>query len=198
MARFDEVVPRAISESSKAYQACADYCMMGSARSLRKLLQVYKSAHNHNGEQGIQSGYKAGAVPTVRLSTLTTWSSAHDWTDRALAWDAALVDEDALIWQERRKQVKEREWEAGEELARRALSNLVLMPMDGKGGIVSYAIALDTASKLLRRAAEAAGVASDLPQGAVLDTAIERELARMADSPQASTVTEDKRAAGRG
>lgn len=75
---FEKLCPRQLQESAKAYAVCQDYCFMGTARSLDKLVTLYL-------EKRPQSAPKA--PPTKRIKTIKRWSSSFDWSDRANRWD---------------------------------------------------------------------------------------------------------------
>lgn len=77
-------------ETPKAQQAWADYLAMGPGRSLEKLLLVYEDRVQTEGKPSV-------AVPTTRLATLQSWSTAFNWQDRlsALAEQAVREASDA-------------------------------------------------------------------------------------------------------
>lgn len=67
---------RQSGESDNAVIACNDWLRMGPGRSLPSLAQKYNDL-------------QPSATPTQSLSTIETWSSRFDWTERADAFDAA-------------------------------------------------------------------------------------------------------------
>lgn len=95
-------------ETKKAHQAFIDYALMGPGRSLRKLCARYRG----------QAGDEAGTEkpPTRRLTTLGEWSSTYDWQKRIEAWNTEQQQVDQAQWEERRRAIREADWEAGEAL----------------------------------------------------------------------------------
>jgi hypothetical protein len=81
---------------------------MGPGRSLTKLFAQYRD----------RSGIGAGSEipPTQRLNTLREWSVAHDWQKRIEAWTAEQQQVDQVLWEGRRRAIREADWEAGEAL----------------------------------------------------------------------------------
>ena len=71
-------IPRRECDTRKSYPALCDYLRMGAGRSLRKLHAEYE-------EQSVSGS--GTEPPTKYLSTLTRWSSEHDWADRAEEYD---------------------------------------------------------------------------------------------------------------
>jgi hypothetical protein len=77
----DGILPDRIpNETTKAYQALMDYCLMGAARSIRQLHAQYR-------EQ------KADEPPTVRYKTLGQWSSRHNWQERVKDYEKRLAEQ---------------------------------------------------------------------------------------------------------
>lgn len=70
----DAPLSRALGESSRANDALNDYWLMGSARSLRKLLGGY-------GQQVVDAG-STRQPPTTKWTTLSKWSHLFGWQDR--------------------------------------------------------------------------------------------------------------------
>lgn len=60
-------------ESKRSYAAFLDYCQMGTARSLRKLLEKY-----------LQDAERA---PTTRITTMANWSKNFFWVERSSRFD---------------------------------------------------------------------------------------------------------------
>jgi len=75
-------IERLPGDTPKSYAALCDYCALGPARSIDKLLQNYTSS-------GIAN------PPTKHRASLGLWSSQHDWQRRALEYDSALQQEAA-------------------------------------------------------------------------------------------------------
>ena len=69
-------------ETDRAVQACNDYLRMGVGRSLRGLLEHYiKQASNDALTEN---------PPTLKFSTIGTWSDKHGWVERSSAYDATV------------------------------------------------------------------------------------------------------------
>lgn len=81
-------------ESRRANQAFRDYCYMGSARSLRKLLAQYQARVKKK---------EKPAPPTDVWTTVSDWSGNFSWTDRSKAFDRYLLDKDKRAYEERRR-----------------------------------------------------------------------------------------------
>lgn len=101
---------RALGVSRKANQALRDYAMMGSGRSLRKLIERYKRDTNN--------------PPTVYFNTMGTWSNKYDWVARVDAWTAIQQERDEAEWVERRRQIRQADWKLADRL--RKLANGIL------------------------------------------------------------------------
>ena len=65
------------NESDKAVIACNDYLLMGHGRSLDKLCERYLNATD--------------TPLTRRIKTLKDWSVAHNWVERAQAYENAIM-----------------------------------------------------------------------------------------------------------
>lgn len=92
------------SESGKAYAAfCAYYQLPARERSID---EAWRRARNQQGTSNHADG------------TWTGWSTKHDWPARALAYDEHLAEQDRLLWEERRRQMRERDWAQAADLRR--------------------------------------------------------------------------------
>lgn len=129
MIDFDPSRPldRCAGETRPAADALLDYYRMGSGRSLRALLERYRT----------QAGSEGDSIrpPTRRFSTLFGWSRNNDWQARIEAQSrldkaaedhakAAAMAEAAARWAERRLTVRERDWAQAERL--RQLADSIL------------------------------------------------------------------------
>jgi hypothetical protein len=155
-------------ESQKANQALHDYYAMGMGRSLPKLHKLYVEWANSGRLENSEP-------PTKRLGALFTWSADFDWQERVLAKKVLDDAEFELLWQERRLQLREQEWDlagkmlkVGERIMdeaplfvkqqRRFIKGeegqpdreVITMALDGHLGVR----AAETGSKLARLAAE--------------------------------------------
>lgn len=117
---FSELPPlhRRPGESLRANQALRDYALLGPGRSIRKLLEKYKSSKNPPGS----------TPPTLRQGTIEKWSSQFSWQARVAAWEQTLAAEDELLWVERRRKGREDEWDQGTALMSLASSILAEGP----------------------------------------------------------------------
>lgn len=150
------------SDTPRSYAALCDYCAMGPARSIDKLLQFYNSS-------------VTASVPTKHRGTLGLWSGKHSWVERANESDRlAREAEDAAratIRAERRKQLEDQDFSDGNALREATRAILSELPrfirhteteikQDGqlvkvitlalKAGPGELARALELASKLQR------------------------------------------------
>lgn len=118
---FDPEAPlkRAKDESLRANQALRDYALMGPGRSIRKLCEQYR---NRN------PGNQKTAIPTSRVGTLLLWSSTYRWQDRIAQWELLQAQEAERHWAERRKQLREEEWDLGSKLLELAKNMLAESP----------------------------------------------------------------------
>lgn len=125
-----EALARVKGESDKAHTAFLDYIRLGPDRSLRKLHARYR----------VQSGGKAGAEtapPTKRLNTLANWSSRYQWQKRLAAYKQERERREQARWEERRRDVREADYTAGEALRDLAAQVLRQAPLfDGKRRVV--------------------------------------------------------------
>lgn len=113
-------------ESARAFQALRDYAYMGPARSLRKLHAAYEAQAAAWEEDPSKGGYP----PTVRLTTLNSWSVTHRWQARVEAWE------------------KERDEEA-ERAVRAARLSLALAAQQAASSLVAILQSDDEAQKRL-------------------------------------------------
>lgn len=98
MAEWDR---RTETESAKAYAAFRTYMLLPARE--RSIDLAHARA---NGRQ-VVIGKRA---PPAWFR----WSVAHDWVKRAAAYDQHLAKQDELLWEERRRRKKEREWTEAE------------------------------------------------------------------------------------
>lgn len=84
---------RSLEETPRAAAAFAEYCELGPARSLVKLLDRLR-----------QTDSKA----TARLRTLEEWSSAHKWQERVKQYDAQCIAERAAKKKADREEMEDR------------------------------------------------------------------------------------------
>ncbi len=153
-------------ESLKAHTAFIDYVLMGPGRSLRKLARRYQG----------QSEGEAGAEkpPTTRQQTLEGWSVKFEWQTRLDAYQKERKTLDLEYWEKRQIELREKDWQAGEDLREFAAEVLAHAPQflkttkklikGGKGQpdqiVVTIGLdwmamvrAIETASKIQRLAA---------------------------------------------
>lgn len=112
----DNPLTRCKGESKKATQALWDYYHMGTGRSLRKMHEIYNKQR--------ASKEQTDLPPTMRWSTLCGWSFKFAWQARVARQTEIEREEDAALWRERRRQIRERDWEQGGRL--RALADAIL------------------------------------------------------------------------
>lgn len=177
-------------ESAKAFEAFTAYCRQAArARSIEAAYQSTVAAS--------EQGKRVRSAPRRWY----TWSSDHSWVLRAAAYDEYLAEEDRLLWEERRKRLKERDWDQAEALrqivedalphAERFLrQSTVTVPGDPQRGtperqIITVQFDIAALTRVLVEASKLQRLATDEPtdninhlSGAALDAAIERELAR--------------------
>ncbi len=157
-------------ESKRAHTAFIDYALMGPGRSLRKLWDRYRG----------QSEGEAGAEkpPTRRLATLEAWSSKFTWQKRIEAWTAEQQLLDQARWEERRRAIREADWDAGEALRGLAADILAQAPqflkttrrlVKGTNGtpdreVITVGIDIGAMLKALAQASELQRQAAEMPK----------------------------------
>jgi hypothetical protein len=138
---------RAPRETVKAWTACLEYCRLGRERSSERVR--------------LKFGYT-----TARL--LERWASRWGWPARAALWDAQEQKRVLKLWQDRRDEVRQADWDMANKL-RLKVQDMLAMPVvrkyvkedDGHVTIIEparwtqgdTARIADTASKLARLAA---------------------------------------------
>lgn len=171
-----EALARLSGETARAYAAFLDYVKLGDGRSLRRLLEQYQAWH---GEKRGQSEGKARAVsvPTARLATLEGWSTRYRWQERLAAYQAELARREQAVWEQRRAEVRERDWAAGEELRDLAAQVLAQAPqfvkttrrlLRGRDGapdreVITLGLDADALLKTLKLASELQRQAAEVP-----------------------------------
>lgn len=105
----DNPLAQSPGESSKANAALNDYAMLGSDRSLAKLVALY-------------------ARPSSYVRQLQRWSADFSWSERVAVWDEFQRErarQDAAgAWQERRRLQRESEYNQAQELLAKAKAML--------------------------------------------------------------------------
>ena len=111
------VYRRRVGESQRAFVAYSEYRDMGAQRSLMAVSQkLHKS-----------------------IAIMGRWSGRWDWVLRVRAYDAELaaqakaakesaIQKDAELWVERRRVVKEEEWQKGEKVIKKA-DEILMLPV---------------------------------------------------------------------
>jgi len=177
---------RRAGETARAHAALMDYCRLGPARSLAKLLDRYQSANE--------------PYTTRRLPTLAGWSSRFAWQERVAAWDMAEEEKRQALWEERRRQMLEADWSQGGKL--RDLGDRILgeapryitrteTRRDDGSLVITLEIDAGLAIKAIQAGSQLQRLATDEPtehvalSGAALDAVIAAELARLANSGKA-------------
>lgn len=186
----EEVRPwhRLENESAIAYAAfCAYYLLLAHERSIDAAWS--KSATKQHQKR---DGKRAPG-------NWAKWSSEHDWVARALAHDEYLAGQDELLWTERRRQLREQDWDNAQE-ARDIIAEALPEAsrfverrekwIKGKDGapdqliitesfnIMGLMRALTDASKLQRLATDEPTENINNLSGAALNAAIDREFAK--------------------
>lgn len=140
------------------------------------------------------------------------WSSKYKWTARLLAYTDHLAEQDRQLWEDRKRQLRERDWEQGDHLRAHAdaLSEVLTeaLPearrfvrvtasvelLDGRiiqtetFDIVGLGSVSDAVSRIIERASKVQRLAADEPtdnvnySGSTLDALIARELARVTNA----------------
>jgi hypothetical protein len=118
---------------------------------------------------------RATSVPTVRLATLESWSTRYRWQERLAGYQAERARRERAVWEQRRAEVREADWQVSAELRELVRAALAQLPqfikttrtyVKGRDGEPDREIvtvqhdlpallkALELASKLQRLAAE--------------------------------------------
>lgn len=153
--------------------------------------------------KGLQEGSEKRAH-----STWFKWSRDNNWVVRVADYDDYLFEQDRLLWERRRAEVRERDWEEAESLrnivaeaiphARQFIHSrrTFIEGVDGEPDreIVTMTFDLTGLTRVLVDASKLQRLATDEPtdninlSGAALDAAIARELARLADGSETDNV----------
>lgn len=160
---FVDTLGRIPGEGRKAYRALIDYALMDS-RSLRKLLAIYEELDD---------------APTRRLTSLKSWSGRYDWQRRVAAFDVAVYEARVNEWNERRVQLRERDWNEGTWLRNMAVKVIETEPKT-IATLTQAGQLLSMLSSLQRQGVQEPAQIVALT-GAALDKLIERELERAAN-----------------
>lgn len=184
---FDDPLGKAAGESKRANAAFRDYAMMGAARSLKSLAEKYMRLASDDQVK----------PPTLSDKTLFGWSLRNAWQDRVARFDELEHEARMLRREQRQRQLEDADWATGQELRDAALNllGLTLQALQAAGGDVTalnitpgHVVQMaDLASKLQR-------LSTNEPtdnvafSGAALDAAIARELAKLANGPEAGDV----------
>ena len=116
-----EPIQKAKTESWRANSALRDYYQMGPARSLRKLLDRYvKQAAN----KAQTKSAEIQEPPTTKWTTMGTWSKRHSWVERVSKQDEIDREDENRLWLERRRAIRERDFDQGDKL--RELADKIL------------------------------------------------------------------------
>jgi hypothetical protein len=157
-------------ETLRARTAFLDYVRMGSGRSLRKLFDWY--------HQGQMDGDSAVVEPpTSRLRTLEEWSAKFNWQARIDAYQKELERQEQQRWEERRRHIRESDWDLCERLREHVRQALEQMPqflkttrqyVKGRSGepdreVVTIQQDLGALLKALEVVSKLQRLASDLP-----------------------------------
>lgn len=203
----EDPLQRVEPETAKSSRALFDYALLGASRSLYKLAAQYKNLL-HNGVKP--------APPTSNLRQLQEWSSKFDWQRRVLIFDQIESDQELDKWEARRLELRESDWQAGAALRAKCLETLSTLPIltvqdakeeiaeteeDGKPVkiitrtiIKAVPVTVNQIATAIKNASELQRLATDEEtqivtlRGEALDSAIERELRRLAFSGSAGAV----------
>lgn len=204
---------RIANEPTKANQALRDYAFMGPGRSLAKLVRRYRDVIKASTDAGAGGGNRLQNLPpTRRLPTLAKWSVKYSWQARVDRYDELQSIELEYLAEQRRRALFDLDWNLGGELRQNVMSFLAELPrfttvdetedIDPATGntVITRYVKLDTTlgelARVSKLASEIQRLAVNLPtdkidlSGAALDAAIERELARLANSGQTSAAGE--------
>ncbi len=105
-------------ETKKAHAAFLDYCRMGPGRSLAKLHREYTEVTP-----------ETERPPTRHLRTLKEWSRTRGWQERVAVWDGWQQAKDQEMWERRRADLRERDWQQGQKLRDRVEEILDQLPV---------------------------------------------------------------------
>jgi hypothetical protein len=174
-----DALERLPGETARAYAAFLDYVRLGDGRSLRGLLTHYQTQQGQasHGKKRQQTASKPPAEkpPTLRLKTLFEWSTRYRWQERLAGYQAERARREQAVWEQRRAEVREADWQVSAELRELVRAALAQLPqfikttrtyVKGRDGEPDREIvtvqhdlpallkALELASKLQRLAAE--------------------------------------------
>lgn len=180
-------------ETAKAHRGLLDYAQLGAMRSLARL-------HEHYTESTTES-------PTLSLDTIATWSVRYDWMARTARWDVIQADLEIDAWENRRRALKELDWNMGSDLRMVIADLLEAMPkfvrrsesektdvLEDGTQVITKVVTVELGASLsqialaLKRASELQRLAADLPtesiqlSGAALDDQIRAELDKLVNA----------------
>lgn len=135
-----------------------------------------------------------------------TWSSDHEWVRRAAAYDQYLAEQDRLLWEDRRRQLRHRDWDQADRLrqvvedgidnARQFVrqNRTFIRGEDGEPDreIITLTFDIGALAQVMERASKLQRLATDEPTaniqltGAALDAYIAEQLARVTHGGEAS------------
>lgn len=104
-------------ETDRAWQAFHDYLLLGSGRSLQKLIDHYDKHPD-----------RVQIAPSKRLATLKKWSAGFDWQDRVRAYEDDLRAQEEQKWRDRRTAWREKEFRLKERLLER-ITDMLNFPL---------------------------------------------------------------------
>lgn len=151
-------------------------------------------------ERSIDAAYRARnpqAKSNHANGAWTGWSAKYEWVARALAHDDHLAEQDAQLWEERRRRLREQDWSQAEEVRGiitdalpyahgfiRRQKNVIRRPgqtttiITETFDITALALVLEKASKIQRLSTGDSTENINNLSGAALDAIIDRELDR--------------------
>ncbi len=183
------------AETAKAYAAFAVYYQMP----IR--------------ERGIDAAWRESAGNTrgnraqIAPRHWYTWSSTYEWVARAAVYDQHLAEQDRLLWEERRRAMREREWARGDalhDLVAQALPSATQFIhsqrsfIQGRDGapdreVITLSFDVTGLSRVSLDASKLQRLATDEPtdninnlSGAALDALLARSLAELDNAREAS------------
>jgi hypothetical protein len=103
-------------ESSEAYAAfCSYYLLPAQGRSIDTAWRANQD-QNQIDDGAAQPSPEGETNGRRAPSEWFRWSSKYEWVARAAAYDDHLADQDRLAWEDRRRQLRQRDWEQADAL----------------------------------------------------------------------------------
>src|SRR5574341_872315 len=124
------IIPQLAKEPNLWYERLIRYCLLGPARGLRVL---YRSDEALGGARRRKERLSpiAGAPESWRIN-YEKW----EWEKRSADWDKEVISREIKLWEKRRSELREVEWNLHESLVRKAKEMLLVPTVTATNDVV--------------------------------------------------------------